>query len=388
VLLLFLLARVDGFLAIPMLAAFLILEKSGASLMRRLSLIVPAAIAFGVLLCIRLYMTGEIWPNTVLAKSPSSIENYSAGLLYVFSAYNSSWLATLQGLSFVIGGVLVFFDYTKSISSGTPLVLPIQFRILVWAVALQNFFCILVGGNWMEYYRFWVPTLILQNCLLLYVGQWTFDHFTSYSKSRRVFASTIVLLTFFAAIEQQRDIGRNDLWAPNISGQSTPIAIDFLSKSLADYGKKTLLLNGSSRRDIDVLLPFIRDYLPRYLRNDRPLRVVSYQAGFFPFMLRKYYSPQQVLFYDLVGLATLEVARLDVPKNFIGAVWGTDMQRVFSGQAGALSEYVSTIDPDLIYVLGGDPDMKSYFNSIGFQVVYERPQALVLFRASDRSQGS
>ena len=87
----------------------------------------------------------------------------------------------------------------------------------------------------------------------------------------------------------------------------------------------------------------------------------------------------------LVGLATLDVARLDVPKNCIGVVWGTDMQRVFSGQAGALSNYVAKINPDMIYVFGGDVEMRHYFASIGFQVVYEHPNALVLYRASDQS---
>jgi hypothetical protein len=105
-------------------------------------------------------------------------------------------------------------------------------------------------------------------------------------------------------------------------------------------------------------------------------------------MLRKYYSPDQILFFDLVGLATLDVARLDVPKNFIGVVWGTDMQKVFSGHAGALSDYVAKINPDMIYVFSGDMAMRDYFASIGFEVIYEHPQALVLSRVSDPSLGS
>jgi hypothetical protein len=388
VLVLFILARVDGFLAIPMTAAFLFLEKSDPSWTRRLAIVTPGAVAFGLTLLLRLYMTGAIWPNTVLAKSSSSMENFSAGLHYLFDAYSSSWLAVLQGVSFIMAVLLVVLDYGSSILARKRLALPIPFRFLVFLISLQNVFCMLVGGNWMEYYRFWAPTIILQNCLVLYLAQWAWNRVKSRYDKHTVLGTLAVISILLLTAEQQRDRGLNELWAPNIQGQSKPLSTDFFSTSLADYGRKTLLLNGSSSRDLEALLPFIRDHLPRYLRRDRPLRVVSYQAGFFPFMLRKYYSPDQILFFDLVGLATLDVARLDVPKNFIGVVWGTDMQKVFSGHAGALSDYVAKINPDMIYVFSGDMAMRDYFASIGFEVIYEHPQALVLSRVSDPSLGS
>jgi hypothetical protein len=182
------------------------------------------------------------------------------------------------------------------------------------------------------------------------------------------------------AVLQQRDDGTNTRFGV-IKGQATPLSWTLLQRLSAEPDAVTqlLLLNGSSRRDTQQLLPFIRDQLPKYL-SDGPVRVVSYQAGYFPYTLRKFYSPEQVQFFDSVGLANQVVARLPMSKNFIGVEAGTHLSEVLAGTAGPLSEAVARFHPNMIYMLDASPADSAEFSRLGFIKVWDKPGAVIWFR--------
>jgi hypothetical protein len=79
------------------------------------------------------------------------------------------------------------------------------------------------------------------------------------------------------------------------------------------------------------------------------LTILSGQMGLFPYMLKKRYPDRDLFLIDLHGLATREIAAMELGRN-LGGVRGGNLAVIFEGKRRQLSDFVLGHDPDVIFV--------------------------------------
>lgn len=330
--------------------------------------VVPGVV-FGLILSMRHYYTGRPWPNPVYAKVGVDIDTLKTGLDYIGNYLSASPWCMIQAAGFLFG----FFACVSFVSSslikrqGKPDISAVLGSIVTCQIA----FVILTGGNWMEYSRFIVPIIPTLNVLVLLAILKLGNHLR---RSPQFVTTTSVLLsiTCLTQIATWKNI--------DIKNCASPLSLHQLS-SLELLSRHTIAGNCAHGRDLANLKPFIDQELPLIRQaHPSPLIVASYQAGFFPYFIRQRFTPEEVLFIDTVGLTDGVTAQLPGKRTARGLTAGGRIDLALRGESGALSEYLQTRPPALVYVLDADTDMRRNFAGLGYRIVLDKPGAVVFHK--------
>jgi len=252
-------------------------------------------------------------------------------------------------------------------------------------LASYDAFIILVGGDWMGFYRFLAPTIPLKNIVLFALvfrltdatNQW-------FTRLATVIANSDVMKAIarpglaIVIVTQQLATGVTYAWIP-AGNCSKRLSEMNRFTSIEEMNLAVMELNCAYRRDITDLQPFIDGELNRYLAKYGRIVVISYQAGYFPSMLRQRYTTEQVYFIDSMGLSDKALAILPGEKNFLGNADGYRIDRVLRGEAGQLSTAVLAHHPNMVYMLQASRLERDNLVELGFDVVWDRPGAVIFF---------
>jgi hypothetical protein len=374
------LVRAEGFWPIAVMFA-LMLRAFGVRLFTH-SAIVPILVACCVLLFLfsyRYFWTGAVWPNPVYAKVGSLEEAIPVGLSYVWRYYDATPWGYVQFAALVFG----VYRIAQFLWRG-PSTLHTEHGgievMLAATIVVYHVFVVLVGGNWMEYFRFLAPTVPLSNVQVFVTLQGFLRRLPGDGiqpqSLKRPLQGLFLLIIGFLIMMQPRMTYAN--FAQNCSAT---LSLSAIADGWSGLKRHVIEGNCAHSRDWHELKPFMSEPLKHLVeRAHGPLTAVSYQAGFFPYILRRMYPPEAISFVDSYGLAELAVAKLAARRNYFGHADGGRIDVALQGKSGALSEYLASRRPNLVYVLKADAEMRKNFSSLGFQLVWDRPGAVVFWR--------
>jgi hypothetical protein len=376
------LVRTEGFiylfasLAVPLAAR----ERRGSFWL--LTPVIAAGVVTLGLITVRFLFTGAMWPNPTYAKIGGLFSQFGSGLGYVAGYYIKGGLASqLQGVGTAYAAASLFYFGLIRKRQGVLTGLELTTVAFSSYVVLYETFVVFSGGDWMEYFRFLVPTIPLKILLLV--------NATTVALNRLALRGALPLRTetlqwvivFFicaAAASQQT-------YAPIIAGDDlncaaplTDVNVSQLTPILIE--EQLISHNCTQARDEVAILPFIREELPSYVRRVGQVRIASSQAGYVPYHIREYFSPQSVFFIDTLGLATRNIAQIDARKSVYGVHDGDEIDQILAGHAGKLSASVLRMKPNMVYLLGATPERRENFKKLGYTLVWDRPNAAVFFK--------
>lgn len=372
------LCRPEGFWLIGATLALVLLYWPADSNrgVRTIKIAVLPPLAFLIaLFAIRHGMTGAIFPNPVYAKvSMSHLGGFREGWDYLSQFYGVGVPGILLFgttiLSFTWVGHAAFKRFLSHPES-----IQLESRILVPALCICAYeaFVVIVKGDWMEYYRFLVPTLGLKMLLLVMLGEKL--HGLTPSYSRRVASASVSIILFLIIADELRYRSPKDC--------SKRLDLGFFEKFLAHPNDAIIALNCAHQRDRYAIRPFIEQELPAYLAQKGHLTIVTYQGGYFPYFLREKFSPEEITLVDTTGLLNLEIARIEGEKIPTGNKYLDDIPAILSGEVPRLSERVFRYRPNMIYMLGERETDPAKLKVIGFDKIHQAPGAVVYLKTHD-----
>ncbi len=370
------LCRPEGFWLIGVTSA-LVLAYWNTLSDRRLAIIraaiLPPLLFLVALFAIRHAMTGAIFPNPVYAKvSVSHMGGLQEGWNYLNQFYALGLIGILLTGTTLISCALIGYAALCLLLPRQALT-PLASRLLVPALAICAYdaFIIIVKGDWMEYHRFFTPTLALKMLLLIMLGE-KLQAITPVPFRRLAALAATILLVLTIIGEWQYRSPRDC---------STRLTVDLWPKFLDRPNDAAIALNCAHRRDGDAIRPFIDQELPRYLAQQGHLRIVTYQGGYFPYFIREQFSPRDITFVDTTGLLNLEIARVEGEKIPTGNKHLDDIPAILSDEVPELSERVLRYRPNMIYMLGENQTYQARLKAIGFDKIYQVPSAVVYLKA-------
>lgn len=385
------LVRAEGFLFVFLTAIFLVFHKQFYNdkwRKRDIFAILIPIVFFLMLLMARWLATNSIWPNPVLAKVGTFNITIYFGIDYIARYYLSSPLAFFHGIGLLI--TIIFFAHNMRSYFLRKELFPIPYGIMIGAAIIiaNDVFVILVGGNWMELFRFLVPTLPLKNALLGWVGYQVVQILRRqilrrfyiikpyYKAAYLVLLITILSFSVTLIKTQQHILDKNSEIALY---QQPTLPNDFFKGSIADINQKARMLSG-----IIQMEPKLRKFLEGPLqdivrKSNKQLVLLSAQAGLLPYMIREYFNQNQIWFIDPLGLASKEMAELNMPKTSFGNAF-TNVDIVLLGKVGKLSEEVIKKNPDLVCILNPTQEERSNLtDKLGFQLIWDQPACAVYY---------
>ncbi len=241
--------------------------------------------------------------------------------------------------------------------------------VLSVIVAVQELFIIAVGGNWMEYFRFLMPTLPLKNLLIALIIIRLIKSFQN-KTANRLFYLTAIAVLLALCIGQKNIDGYNPLF--NASNCSYPLTADFFKDGLTGMNHRLILLNKPHRAHYKAIFPFITGPLKDYVKKAGKVKLVTYQAGLFPYIVRKYFDINAVEFIDTAGLMNSEISKLKVAKSHTGNAGASRIDIILRGEAGELSTSVLSKNPNMVYMLSPYPDVIQKLEDINFKIVWNK----------------
>lgn len=375
------LCRPEGFWLIGVTSA-LVLAYWNTLSDRRLTIIraaiLPPLLFLLALFAIRYAMTGAIFPNPVYAKvSISYMGGLQEGWNYLNQFYAIGLIGLLLAGTTLISCGLISYTALRLLLPRQELT-PLASRLLVPALVIcaYDVFIVIVKGDWMEYHRFFTPTLGLKMLLLVMLGEKI--HAMTPAPFRRLasLAATILLVLVIVGEWQYR--------SPRDC--STRLTVDLLPKFLDRPNDATIALNCAHRRDGDAIRPFIDRELPRYLAQQGHLRIVTYQGGYFPYFIREQFSPRDITFVDTTGLLNLDIAMVDGEKIPTGNKYLDDILAILDGRVPGLSEKVSRYNPNMIYMLGDSETSQARLKAIGFEKIHQAPGAVIYLKTRESTR--
>lgn len=372
------LVRTEGFIYIFASLAFILIARRPPAISSVMRPILFSCISTVVLFSARFLFTGALWPNPTYAKIGGLLDQLPVGYSYVSGYYITGGAAAwLQGIGTICAiSNLVFYTVSRKPRNA---LLPSQLLSIALSiyVVLHETFLVFCGGDWMEYYRFMVPTMPLKILLLVNSIAGLLTRLTIKNGTPTTAAALpvgVVLLCVGAAFQQT--------FVPASPGNcASPLSSGGLSAlSLTAIENELIQHNCALGRDQEAVLPFIRNELPRYVQRVGQVRVASVQAGYFPYQIREEFSSDKVFFIDTLGLATREVALTAGTKARIGIADGRHLDKVLAGKAGRVSDVVLGMHPNMVYLIRATPDVCGSLAKLGYALVWNRPHALVFFK--------
>lgn len=381
---LYLLARPEGFIATVAVALHLLaLPRRSRVSLRRATALVGLPVVAGVSLGIwRLLTFGAPFPNPVYAKVGihAPVARLRAGLDYVAGCLTSGPYFLILGGAVLLVLVLVVRDSFRA--DGWPWPRAASRSLLIPALA-QTAFVLLVGGDWMGFYRFLVPALPLYIVAVA-------------ARIVRPAAEGLVAAGPGARLLRQVGVAAVLLLVTtNVGGRawpgrcSTQAGIgDLLGiRSAEELQEKLISLNCAYGRDERDLLPYLHASLrDTARRHGGRIVVATVQMGFFPWIVRTEFPGLDVSFVDTFGITDPHVARLDVPKVARGVAPGISLGAVVDGGAGELTRFVREKGANLAYAVDIPVEDRRRFVHAGWRLVWDRPGAVVFEAGEDSGQ--
>lgn len=374
---LLILTRAEGFWPIIMAGVFcIVIRRSIAVRNSTIKALFVSIVFLVVLMILRIKFTGALWPNPVYAKVGDYVSAVPAGARYIMDYYKTSLWGMIQGIAFLYGISAMFRFGLCALRRFPPGEFLILEAVIGATVLCQQVFIVLTGGNWMEYFRFEVAVIPLQNVLVFRMISAMSRNLPQIVVRKGILVSVFVLLSF-------TQIGRaGNLYAGNCA---KPLGKEVWAAGIDGISQHLILGNCAHSRDWNAIKPFIDKKLPELLsESGGHLTVASYQAGFFPYFLRQKYSSNEIWFIDTMGLNDIAIARLPGRKSNTGHFDGTRIDLALAGKSGALSEFLEKQPPNMVYLLSADNDVRENFSALGYRVVWDEPGAVVFFRATSR----
>ena len=347
-------ARPEGFVLVILVAAVLCVvsyvilgQEIAKHLLKHLILLVAVLALVAVA---RYLALGSMWPNPVYAKTQQSVAKLVSGLHYSFVYGTRPW--------FILGVIpfLVLFAYDLIVSLIRDHTL--DPRSMAFGTTLIGYTCFIaiVGGDRMEHARFFshiAPSLAFALTLSAekILG----------SRNKRAPMRLAVLFGLLVAI-----VCYGLLDVKSVCSRRNPAMFGI------DSVHDIMMLNSAQRRDIVNLLPYIQLEFPQLLaESSRPPVVLSYQAGFFPYMLRKCHPEARFLFIDSGGLTEPSIAKMNMPKGWTGIMAQYDLAGILRGEYGDYSRHIKKMNPCVVYKLAGkrlDRRLVDRMKTIGYEV--------------------
>lgn len=364
------LVRADALWA-PLLLGYLVVFMRSAPLWLRLMPFLLASIVTAAFHVLRHAMTGAWLPNPAYAKAPFSFESIGNGILYLVEFHASSPLHLALAFTLPLS---IYGTYRLLRTASAPGTL--NSRLFEWCsvmVLVIDLSTIIVGGDWMVYHRFAARSLPFK---LMVMALWAHESLShgalgTLSPNKRLAWAGIFLLVAISGFASSGDVTQ-PYTQSRISHHKLHTSYAH-SEGLSDY---LIRLNPPSLRDTLALRPWIENELPGIVAKARgegrlPLRIASYQGGFFPRKLRLHFSPDEVLFIDLGGLSDYRIGKMPGPRSPLGLMDGVyGWAETFAYQRGALGRFLAGCRPDMVYVLGADERQTRLMDLAGYRPIY------------------
>lgn len=336
------------------------------------ALAVPA-IAFLLVAAWRYQQTGAAWPNPVYAKGGDLAELIPLGLAYVHGFALSTPLAALMQIA-AWGAFLIAWLGAGRFVQMNPAERSLVMSLSGLAVG-QDIFTIFAGGNWMGYYRFLAPTLPIKILLLV----WAVAYLCKPGRAAHVTATVVVVLLSLAGLQLTQS-GKNPNY-PGAVADPNPLWRIAEISNLQEMQRRIILASPPHARDERNLRPFITSVLPRMLQQGRPLCIATYQAGYFPWMMRETMGAEAVRIADTLGLSNRIVAQRPGRRDSLGLRDGFSIDLLIHDREPTLLALCRGV-PDLVYVLHAPVSMRANMARMGYRLVWDRPGAVVFGRVA------
>lgn len=381
------LTRTEGFwiILVALITIPVIYKFSLTSALWKVKALLLSLIVLIILCFLRYLFTGSLWPSPVYAKVGNIQDLIPTGWKYITDYYTSSAWGYVSITGILYGSIFLIRALTTIHSNDSVKnVRIINIAVLVSFITGHHIVTILSGGNWMEHYRFMSPIVPMTNILIFMMFGDAFYVVHKYIPSRIsaiIIKKITFILIFLAALLQTITTKEGA-----VHTCSTPINKRLLLGGIQDLSKSTILNNCAHTRDWYAIKPFIDNELPSLLtKNNNHLTIASFQAGFFPYFIRKKYSPRQIYFIDTRGLTDLQIARIKGEKTNSGHSDGLRIDLALSQENNSLFAYLSNHSPDLVYERYASPEIRQNFLNIGYSVVWDKPHAVVFYKSSVES---
>lgn len=357
---------------------------------------VPSLVFLTILIARYLHF-GLLFPNPVYAKihlglDNNAVSNLRTGLQYLKGFYTSSPYVALQLAlltALVIPYARILLRHKDNAALG-PSITYIKFAPLLGLVLLNHLFVILVGGDWMEFYRLIVPVIPLLAILTTFFAFRLFnallEKFVLPGSNFQILANLALGILFLAAIATNS--GQNDNYRVrgfhNCSEKMDLSKVLSISSDYSRLDDQLILINCAGKRDWSGVMPFIEEELPQvYDSLDQKITIVTFQMGFFPYYIKTLKPAMNIEFIDTVGLADSNIARMDMPKVNYGIRDGVNIVSIFSGTSGELSQYVLDRNPNMIYVLDATDRRRRALAKLGWSTSWDRPGAVIFIKTQE-----
>jgi len=305
--------------------------------------IVWFSIAFGVLAGLRLFWTGEFFPQTVVAKEGSiSPDRWWMGLRYL-------WLgAKGQPLVLLMAGTVVF-----------TLVRFLRFKSDLLALLLSLgmlatlFFVVFSGGDWMENGRLWAPVIPIFTVLMgIQLG----------AISRQIQFAVLVLFGLSLFWGYLTEVNTQSTGSPAWSRFQEPGHASF------HWTERTNRIHARDLEMIDHLKSAVDSHW--MCHGYRPL-ILSQQAGLVMYHLASTHMGR-FRFVDLVALSTRDFTDCDLTQNRGSGFGGLNMDLFY------LSEHLDLLDkecgvppPDIIFDLDhAEKKKQKALRKVGYEIIW------------------
>jgi len=336
----------------------------------------------------RLVYFNALFPNPVYAKMGSMVEGVKNGLIYCWYFCASSLfivysLVIVAILAFWYGQKLWFLASKKRAVSGDHLDQLFTFGMAVTVILVV----VLAGGDWMTYFRLFVPAFPL---LAILSTVFTFAFFEAINEkveaigARRVLWAVqglfVALLVILNATQDDLNIPRPLPW--RVESSTSVYSVREVFSSLNELDRRMMLLNKEHARDILLTEPFLEQVFPGLYAQHGRIVIAGGQMGVWPYIIRKHFPDHDITFVDHLGLCDYAIARLPLAKDCIGLTQGKFVDEVLSGAIPLLSDHVRARKPHLAYMLGYAADMDrrvQVLENEGYHLVYENWPQLVFF---------
>lgn len=328
-----------------------------AALVTAPSLLIFAATCLG-----RLHFTGALWPNPVYAKGGEVLDLVELGGRYIFGFAGSSPLLFVLTIAPYI--VVFLALRTQIFRANRKLVL-----IAAAIVILYDLFIVFSGGNWMTHFRFAVTTIPLK-AILLAVLIATMDF------SRLVLRMAMIPYVLAIAILPWQ-CGDNPNYPIPSNSRPTPLSTLNLG-SLSGLQAQMIESSQIYRRDSTSIKLFVETRLKPIVDHlGGKVCFATYQAGYFPWVLRDRFSPEQVYVIDTMGLNNRLMAKRSTAKSSVGVIDGARIDILVKDQNKELFSLCGGKKPDLIYILWANDEVIQKYIEEGYSVIWKDAGAVV-----------
>ena len=360
-----------GFL-LPLLIA--VMPGNSAVRWRLLGLCIARLVTLTASMVVVWHWTGEPVPNPALVKAGFGWSSLSDGLNYWRQWFSQS---PAHLASLLLWPVCMWIIIRRVMGKSADDVL-----LSIAAVALvMDLASVVTGGDWMSEFRFSTRTLELKLAaagVMACQQEWfhRLQHGTAVA-----WTALLISLIVWASSASGIVVGQR-----GITAKPPGIRADWLG--LLTRGPDSLVdWNEASRRDAEGIGSYMktdvwRTRLGRARNEGRPIVFASYQAGYFPRLLRLE-SDNTAVFIDLAGLTDYRLAvPRDQPRTALGLHAGLiDWARSFRDRTGPVGAAGSCV-PELVYVLGADRQQLGLMAEAGYTVEWRNASAVIFAAGS------